>query len=203
MHSLGISLEIIRYDIIEAIIKDFFAPVSSNLDLLRLNVGFIIHQNVGFSRDFPFEIPSIYLPPDLDLRKLSGIVRVTRATQGLLVQIRMRARVVAECVRCLNKFYQPLKIESTELYAFSLNSVTDSGLLVPENGKIDLAPIIREEMLVAIPISPLCKQDCKGLCPICGEDLNETACNHDEEQIDPRLGVLKSLLVDEQDTASD
>ena len=177
--------------------------MSNTRDLLRLNIGFIIHQNVGYSRDFPFEIPAIHLPPDLDLKKLVGVVRVTRATQGLLVQIRMRARVLTECVRCLKQFYQPLKIESTELYAFSQNSVTDSGLLVPETGKIDLAPIIREEMLVAVPISPLCKADCKGLCPICGEDQNVVTCNHAEDDIDPRLELLKSLLADGKEKLAD
>jgi uncharacterized protein len=170
--------------------------VSTNRDLLRLNIGFLVHQNVGYSRDFPFEFPAIHLPPDLDLRKLTGVVRVTRLTQGLLVQIRMRARLFTECVRCLKAFYQPLKIESTELYAFTQNSITDSGLLVPETGKIDLAPIIREEMLVAVPIRPLCKVNCKGLCPICGEDQNGVTCNHQEDDIDPRLELLKSLLAD-------
>lgn len=106
----------------------------------------------------------------------------------------MQAEVMTECVRCLTDFAQPLSIDFTELYAFTPHSVTESGLLVPETGKIDLAPLVREEMLLAIPISPLCREDCKGLCPICGENLNETTCHHDDESIDPRLSVLKALL---------
>ena len=168
-------------------------------DLFRLNVGFIIHDNVGYYRDFPFEVPSVSLPPDLELINLMGVVRVTRAAQGLLVRARMRAEVMSECVRCLTDFYQPLEIDFTELYAFNQNSVTESGLLVPESGKIDLTMFIREEMLLAIPISPLCKTDCKGLCPICGGNLNETICKHDDETIDSRLAILKSLLENNQD----
>ena len=53
-------------------------------DVLRLNVGFIIHQTVGYSRDFPFEIPALRLPPDLDLNDFTGVVRVTRTAQGLV-----------------------------------------------------------------------------------------------------------------------
>lgn len=162
-------------------------------DLLRLNVGFIIHQSVGYSRDFPLEVPALRLP-DLSLNNLLGTARVTRTAQGLLVQVRMQAEVMTECVRCLTDFAQPLSIDFTELYAFTPHSVTESGLLVPETGKIDLAPLVREEMLLAIPISPLCREDCKGLCPICGENLNETTCHHDDESIDPRLSVLKALL---------
>jgi uncharacterized protein len=69
---------------------------------------------------------------------------------------------------------------------------------VPENGKIDLEPFIREEMILAIPIGPLCSEDCKGLCPICGEDLNESSCSHEELPVDPRLSVLKTLLSGEE-----
>ncbi len=169
--------------------------VSSNSrNYLRLNVGFIIHQTVGYSRDFPFEIPRVQLPPDLDLTDLTGVARVTRTAQGLLVQARMNAQTVCECVRCLDNSRQPLNIDFTELYAFTPNSITQSGLLLPETGQIDLAPLVREEMLLAIPINPLCRDDCKGLCPICGENLNETTCNHEDEAVDPRLAVLKELL---------
>jgi uncharacterized protein len=170
-------------------------PVSSNSrNYLRLNVGFIIHQTVGYNRDFPIEIPRVHLPPDLDIIDLSGVARVTRTAQGLLVQARMSAKTVCECVRCLENFQQPLDIDFTELYAFTPNSMTESGLLLPETGQIDLAPLVREEMLLAIPINPLCSEDCKGLCPVCGENLNETTCNHEDETIDPRLAVLKTLL---------
>jgi uncharacterized protein len=168
--------------------------VSKPRDIFRLNVGFIIHENVGYVRDFPFEAPTVSLPPDLELINLVGLVRVSRAAQGLLVQTAMRARIVAECGRCLIEFYQPLKINFTELYAFTREAVTESGLLVPENGKIDLETLIREEMILAIPINPLCRKDCKGLCLTCGGNLNDTVCNHEMEATDPRLEQLRSLL---------
>lgn len=163
-------------------------------NFLRLNVGFIIHENVGYVRDFLIEIPDIYLPPELHLTNLKGIIRVSRAAQGLLVQIQLSAEQPAECVRCLKNFMQRLEINDTELYAFNRDSVTQSGLLVPENGKIDLEPIVREEMILAAPISPLCNPGCKGLCPICGGDLNLETCNHQESILDPRLQTLRTLL---------
>ena len=162
-------------------------------DFFRLNVGFIIHETIGYSRDFPFEAAAVHLPPDLQLTDLDGMVRVTRTAQGLLVQVRMAASIPAQCVRCLEDFKQPLQINFAELYAFTPNSLTDSGLLVPESGKIDLAPLLREEMLLAVPISPICRENCLGLCPICGENLNRVQCRHEPEEIDPRLEVLKQL----------
>lgn len=161
---------------------------------LRLNVGFLIGQSVGYSRDFLFDIPAIQLKPDLDLEKLSGTVRVSRTAQGLLVQSRLRASTNTQCVRCLNDFRLPLEVDFTELYAFSRKSVSESGLILPEDAHIDLAPLLREYMLLEFPIQPLCRVECKGLCPVCGENLNITYCNHDDEPVDPRLAALKTLL---------
>lgn len=106
----------------------------------------------------------------------------------------MRATLQAECVRCLIELLQTLKIDFTELYAFSLRSVSESGLILPEDGHIDLAPLVREYMLLEIPINPVCRADCLGLCPTCGENLNEDPHEHGGETIDPRLANLKDLL---------
>lgn len=168
--------------------------VTQPRDLLRLNVGFILRESAGFTRDFTFDFPQVRIPPDLELNDLTGRVRITRTGKGLLVQVQLKASAVAECSRCLVEFQQPLEIEFTELYAFNANSVTDSGLILPETGKIDLAPLVREEMLLSMPMSPLCQVDCLGLCPVCGENLNEDHHQHEDEPIDPRLEALKTLL---------
>ncbi len=159
----------------------------------RLNVGFIAHGQVGYSRDFIFDLPSLHLE-DLELHHLRGNIMVTRTTQGLLVQAALEADTPAECVRCLEPFEQHLETEFTELYAFSRKNVGESGLLYPESGYIDLAPLVREYMLLAMPINPLCEPACKGLCPVCGVNRNETDCGHTTESIDPRLEILKTLL---------
>jgi uncharacterized protein len=97
----------------------------------------------------------------------------------------------------LEPFELPLSIDFTELYAFNKRSVTDSGLLVPDDGYIDLAPLVREYLLLDFPINPVCKPDCLGLCTVCGNNLNETKCDHGDQDIDPRFAVLKDLLEDE------
>jgi uncharacterized protein len=147
-------------------------------NIFRLNVGFFLGQGVGYSRDFLFESPEVRLDPEFLLQDLHGKARITRTAQGLLVQVELSAATPSECVRCLSAISQPLSTDFTELYAFTRASVTESGLLLPESGYINLAPLVREYMLLALPISPLCSPDCKGLCPICGENLNEGACPH-------------------------
>lgn len=161
---------------------------------LRLNVGFIVAQSAGFSRDFLFDLPSINIPPDLQAISLSGSIRVSRTPQGILLQGDLIARMTLECVRCLTDFQQSMNINFTELYAFSQRYVADSGLLMPETGIIDLAPVLREYILLEIPISPLCYMECKGLCLICGNNLNENTCNHSDETGNPRFASLKTLL---------
>lgn len=160
---------------------------------LRINVGFIIHETVGYTRDFPLEFPSIHLPPDLDVEQFSGVVRVSRAQQGLVVHVQAQGLTTTQCGRCLVDFEQRLRADFTDLYAFSLKLASESGLVLPETGQLDLAPSIREELLLSIPINPVCRSDCKGLCPVCGENRNLVQCDHGQEVIDPRLELLKSL----------
>lgn len=145
---------------------------------LRFNVGFLINQPIGSSRDIHFEIPQLHLQPDLDLKDLKGLARITRTPQGLFVQGEFNSSIETECVRCLAEFLQPLVINFSELYAFKFKSVTESNLILPEDGNIDLGPLVREYLLLEVPISPLCKPDCQGLCTVCGANLNEGPCEH-------------------------
>lgn len=161
---------------------------------LRLNVGFIVHQTIGYSRDFDFNLPAVFFEPDLEITDLQGVVRVTRTPQGLLVQVKMQALTQVDCVRCLESFSQPLGVDFSELYAFDSRSMTESGLIVPESGYINLAPILREFLLIEIPISPVCRLECKGLCLECGTNLNLSYCGHTTSTSNSRFDILKSLL---------
>ena len=161
---------------------------------LQLNIGFIAQQTIGFSRVFLFDIPHIHLPPDLTLHDFVGQVSISRTSEGLLAQVEFNANVEAVCVRCLKEFSQPLQVDFTELFSFASHARTNTEMILPEDGKIDFGSLVREYMLLEIPINPVCKDDCKGLCPICGNDLNDNPCNHPPETVDPRFSILKTLL---------
>lgn len=163
---------------------------------LRLNVGFLIKESAGYSRVFPFSFRHIRLFPDLDLDSLVGNAEIGRTPQGLLVQASFAIALSAECVRCLQPFLLQLNVHLTELYASSKRHLTESGLLLPEDGFIDLAPLVREFAILEIPINPICKVDCKGLCPECGENRNVVDCGHFFEQRDSRFNDLRKLLND-------
>jgi uncharacterized protein len=160
----------------------------------RLNVGFIVNQEVGYSHEFPFEFEKIQISEDLSLRDLTGLVTMGRTPQGLLVQGHFSGETAVQCARCLTQFEHRLHWDLTELYAFNDRSVTDSELMIPDDAHIDLAPLMREYALLEVPISPICKPDCKGLCPVCGENLNEKDCGHRSQQDDSPFAALKKLL---------
>lgn len=145
---------------------------------LRINVGFLINQPVGTYREIPFEFERLTLWDDFPASDFSGMVRVSKTGQGILVDADFKAVTTVECVRCLCEFNQPVHTQFQELFAFKHNQVTDSGLVLAEDGNIDLAPLIREYFLLEVPIKPICRPDCRGLCPECGANLNETTCPH-------------------------
>ena len=161
---------------------------------LRINVGFLLHEQAGYSRTFDFDLPAVQIGEDLAIRSLRGSLRLTRTAQGLYGDGRLTAVTRAECVRCLSEFDQPLTVRIGDLFASPPGQATDPLLAVPETGLLDLSPLLREYLLLEVPLQPLCRADCLGLCPICGNNLNEMRCSHPDDPIDPRLAALRSLL---------
>lgn len=159
----------------------------------RINVGFIIHEETGFTTEIPFELEKIKLE-DLELKNLVGKVDIGRTPQGLVIQGSFEADTTLECVRCLKEFVYPLNWEITELYAFTPKSQSESELLVPDDAHIDLAPLIREYAILEIPIKPLHDPECKGLCIECGQDLNVKDCGHSQDTDDSPFAKIKDLL---------
>ena len=160
----------------------------------RLNVGFIVHEEIGYSHKIPLEFDNAVLGDDLELYNFEGMVTIDRTQQGLILQGEFSGGTTLECVRCLKEFEHLLKWDFAELYAFTEKSVSESGLIMPEDGHIDLAPLLREYALLEIPIKALCKPDCKGLCIECGQDLNKLDCGHSQHDEDSPFATLKDLL---------
>lgn len=160
----------------------------------RINIGFIVAESIGYSREIQFNIPHFYQKPDFELSDISGKAVFTRTSEGVLVQGRLEASIPSECVRCLEPFTLKIITQFDELFTFPTHALPDMELILPPTGIIDLTPLVREYFLLEIPIKPVCRPDCKGLCPICGENLNISQCHHEDESIDPRLNNLIILL---------
>lgn len=157
--------------------------MTKNKHPLRINIGFLLNQSVGTSHDFGFDFDRVKLPPDIEVSNFSGTAHITRTRQGLLVEGDFLGDVEQECVRCLTDVQQPLRTEFQELYAFKNNPISESGLTVPDDGYIDLGPIVGDYLIIEIPINPTCRDECRGLCPICGMNLNEEPESHSHPEL--------------------
>lgn len=176
-------------------------PLNKSHLPLRLNVGFLIKENSGYSRELTFHEPMVSLGDDLIVNDLQGVLTLMRTQQGLYVQGKLRATTAAECGLCLKPFEQMVTSRLGEMFHYPPETAPADGNVILEDMNLDLAPLVREDMLLSMPIRLLHKPDCKGLCPVCGQDWNEGLCEHlgGEETLDPRLSDLRKLLTDNPD----
>ena len=97
------------------------------------------------------------------------------------------------CSRCLVDFNYPLDIEVHEKFTTN-QEVEDDEINFFEGDSIDINNIIENNIVMALPVKKLCRQDCKGLCQNCGINLNNSSCKCDDMNVDPRLAKLKDLF---------
>jgi uncharacterized protein len=106
----------------------------------------------------------------------------------------LRATLPAECDRCLTPLSQPISSRIAELFIYPPENAPEGAATVGDDFHLDLAPWVREDMLLSLPLQKVCRPECKGLCPACGQNWNDGPCNCQDEVGDPRLAVLKNLL---------
>lgn len=124
-------------------------------------------------------------------------LRLESVTEGVLVSGTISVPLEGECGRCLAPIRETMAVTIQELFAYE-NSTTDETTDEDEVGRmqgdlIDLEPAFRDAVVLALPVNPLCRQDCPGLCPECGVRWDELPEGHTHEQIDPRWAALGRL----------
>ncbi len=149
----------------------------------RINVGFLINAPVGTFREFTIEEPAMDLDDDLHAENIICKVRASKVQQGILAAADCSGEIDLDCTRCLDPFHTQLNAHFEELFYFHyLRENKEAELFLPESGYMDLQDLVREYLVMEIPYAPVCKPDCKGLCPVCGKNLNLGPCNHREEE---------------------
>lgn len=131
---------------------------------------------------FPFTTP-VRVRGDVVNR--AGIVTMEAAATGVMHFV---------CDRCAAEAERTLSVPMEHILVSALQSEDDADryILVPD-GKLDLRQLTLEDIFLSLPSKLLCSEDCKGLCPRCGKNLNDGPCDCQPE-VDPRLAVLKQLL---------
>ncbi len=181
-------------------IRDEGLKVNKQMSLEVLDAAL---EGSGFRATEPLSVAA-------SLRKVSG---------GVLLEGKFTSRVVAECKRCLTESKLELPVSFTinlvpESLARAEGVLDEEELEEKDKGHgehggsfaleradeevfagkiIDLEPIVREQVLLALPMNTVCREECQGLCVKCGQNLNEKQCGCDTTFVDPRLAALKNI----------
>ena len=121
---------------------------------------------------------------------------VDKFEDSFRIKVNVKTELVEQCDKCLEEFDSQFDENGEQIYQVGRGEYEDDDIeVLPDNTKeIELNELINEVFLINRPIQNTCKEDCKGLCPDCGKNLNQTTCNCKNERIDPRLEKLKSLI---------
>lgn len=160
--------------------------------VLKINVGFLLSSGPGHNHDSAFDVPRIKISDDLTVEYIRGPLRLSRASEGILVQAQLEMGMDAECYRCLEPVTTNVTLHIEELFAHASPKAAEFAL--GEDAILDLAPLVRAEALIAAARGCLCRPDCRGLCPQCGTNWNVSTCVCSENAVDPRLVGLRKLL---------
>jgi uncharacterized protein len=164
------------------------------------NVAGLLKAHSGTTREVDLEAwPELGEPDVRLLEPLAGRLRLTRDHNGILVQGRLTTRLSLPCARCLAPAEAEVALELEEHFRPSVflpggpavepDPEDDVATWIDERHQVDLAEVLRQALLLAVPAHPLCRPDCRGLCPRCGQDWNAGPCDCQPEP-DPRWQAL-------------
>lgn len=166
------------------------------------NVSQLMREPTGAIRQYDVDdaVPAPFGPgPDLRVRGHATLVRTPR---GLVVRAHLDGDAVIECGRCLTVCTTPIEFDVDEEFFPTVDPFTGAKLPPPEDENafliddahhLDLTEAVRQAASLTEPMQPLCRDDCRGLCPSCGADLNAGSCTCNLAPVDARWAALRAL----------
>jgi len=166
---------------------------------MQINVSQLLKEPIGSTRKYE-------ITEAVDVaggsRVVQGEVKLVRIDRSILVQGTLHIMIEITCSRCLSLFSCPLALNIEEEYFPTTDVVSGASLPVPEEPGyftidecyvLDLTEAINQYIMLLIPMKPLCREDCAGICPTCGCNLNQGPCNCLPQEVDPRWSELSKL----------
>ncbi|MCG3756835.1 DUF177 domain-containing protein [Amycolatopsis sp. Poz14] len=157
-------------------------------------------RRAGLSRELRRSAPvptSLGVPGVLEIREGEPVeldLMLESVVEGVLVTGTASAVATGECSRCLDPVTEDVEVDLTELFAYpgSATEETTDEDEIPRlvDDRIDLEPTVRDAVVLALPLAPLCREDCPGLCIECGVKWADLEPGHGHEKIDPRWAAL-------------
>jgi len=168
---------------------------------MRINVSQQLKASIGSIRNYEVsEIVNIAGGKSM----VQGEVKLMRTDRSILAKSTLHTEVEVTCSRCLGLFSCPLTVKIEEEYFPITDVVSGASSPLPEEPGcftideyhiLDLTEAIRQYALLAMPMKPLCRGDCAGLCPNCGHNLNQGPCDCLPQEADPRWSELNKLAL--------
>ncbi|HZB32861.1 MAG TPA: DUF177 domain-containing protein [Streptosporangiaceae bacterium] len=128
-------------------------------------------------------------------------LRLEAVMEGVLVSGTVRVPLAGECARCLEPISESVEVEFQELFVYpdtrSGGHAEDDERRL-EGDLMDLEPVLRDTVVLDLPLSPLCREDCPGLCSECGVRLADAEPDHHHDAVDPRWAALRGLIDDDR-----
>ncbi|MER2598207.1 MAG: DUF177 domain-containing protein [Caldilineales bacterium] len=170
------------------------------------NVAQLLKEPIGATRHYLAAATA--LRPDDEVAQsapFTGKVSMLRTGEGILLEGEMAGTVATECSRCLRPVTLPVQVALQEEFKPTLDVLRgtyvpvdedDAALLIDEHHVLNISEVLRQAILLEVPMQVLCRPDCAGFCQTCGQDLNEGDCDCPDEDEDPRWEQLSALLKD-------
>lgn len=153
-------------------------------------------------RELTLSVPA---PPDLTV-ELVGVppgspvemqIRLESVMEGVLASGTARALLNGECARCLDPIEDELEVALQELFVYPESDAEEDEAARLDGELLDLEPVLRDAVVLALPFRPVCQSDCPGLCPECGMRLADEPGHTHMDGVDPRWAALSSLQPDQ------
>jgi DUF177 domain-containing protein len=168
---------------------------------MKFNVSSLLQEGIGGTRSYDVDSPLEVAGRDPE--QVKGSVEFLRTLAGVLVRARLNLREPESCSRCLKPLDELVEVNFEEEFQATIDPRTGhpvpkdeieaDAFLIDERHILDLNEAVRQYREVSLLMQPLCRPDCKGLCSVCGADLNEGSCGHEVAAADSRWGGLAAL----------
>ena len=175
----------------------------SAAEALTFNVAGLLGEPAGSIRNLDIDSPPLDLGEELSQKRgVNGHLRLTRTNRGLLVRGRLFTSIEQVCSRCLREIDYAVELDIDEealptidlATGLALDTTSEPDLLrLTDHHELALEEVVRDAILLTEPIAPLCREDCPGLCIVCGQELGSGPHDHPDSDIDPRPEVLRQF----------
>lgn len=167
---------------LSGIMKDYGARIVVSGDIFMEDVSFLGEQ-------FSFKTPLL----------IDG--SITNNTKSFELKAAVTGTMTVHCARCNKPLEVPVDFKIAEILAREDGTVSrDEDVVLFSGTEVDIGEIVLNQFLTSVSGKYLCKEDCKGLCPHCGADLNDGDCDCQKEEIDPRWAALAEIMKKTSDT---